>query len=96
MALSGCLNIINQTVHEPFDYTADFEKKSYMAVTTSDGTPFIEGDVDLKGWTGGRKSRICRGTPEGREWMKDIFVGIAELGADASQIDQERGGMDGS
>ncbi len=78
---------------EPFDYRKDFEQKKHMAVVNPDGTPYVVGNPDITGWWGGSKSFICKGSKEGQEWMKDIFVEIARLGSDASQIDQDFGGQ---
>jgi hypothetical protein len=78
---------------EPYDYREDFERKKHMAVVNPDGTPYVVGNPDIPGWWGGSKSFICKGSKEGQEWMKDIFVEIARLGADASQIDQDFGGQ---
>jgi hypothetical protein len=79
---------------DPYDYSEDFERKKHIAVVNADGSPYVVGNPDLPGPRGGCKSYICKGSKEGQEWMKDIFVEIASLGSTASQIDQDFGGQE--
>jgi Domain of unknown function (DUF6259) len=75
-----------------FDYTEDFKRHSNMAITHPDGSPMLVGNADMRNFMGGVRSRICRGSKEGQDFMAAIFVNLARAGVEMSSFDQDIGG----
>ena len=78
-----------------FDDTDDFERRNGMCVHTASGTVWIvdwyERTKQFGSWRG-LSAKLCHGSPEARNAMKDIFLRAARLGVPLVSFDQEIGG----
>lgn len=78
-----------------FDDSADFERRKGLVIQRADGEPFAADFYDKTGvhqaWRGW-SVKLCHGSPEARETMRNIFLDVARLGTPLVSFDQEIGG----
>lgn len=78
-----------------FDDSADFERRQGMVIQRADGEPFAADFYDktsVHGSWRGWSVKLCHGSPEARETMRQIFLDVARLGTPLISFDQEIGG----
>ena len=78
-----------------FDDTPDFERRKGMCIQNADGstwrTDWYERTKEFGSWRG-LSVKLCHGSPEARNAMKDIFLRAARLDVPLVSFDQEIGG----
>ncbi|MDP7248439.1 MAG: DUF6259 domain-containing protein [Planctomycetota bacterium] len=78
-----------------FDDTADFERRSGMCITRADGSiwtvDWYDRTKQFGSWRG-LSAKLCHGSEEARNTMREIFLKAAALGVPLISFDQEIGG----
>ena len=78
-----------------FDDTADFERRKAMCIANPDGTRWTADWYDrvqeFGSWRG-LSAKLCHGSEQARNTMRDIFIEVARLGVPLVSFDQEIGG----
>jgi hypothetical protein len=78
-----------------FDDTPDYERRKAMTVHRADGSPWLLDAYDKAGTFGdwrGVSAKLCHGSAEARDAMRELFLKTAALGTPLISFDQEIGG----